>query len=264
MAHSVRRIVATLVLLGLTVVILASLGTWQLRRAQERQSIAERIQVGRAQPPLLLTPSISPAELAPWRPAQATGRWLSQYSVLLDNRNQDGRPGYWLATPLALDADPRRAVLVLRGWLPRALGGASEMASGPLAAPVLPDTPEGAVSVTGELSPHVPRLFELWSLGATPQGQLPSALPLADGTVPQVQNLDLEQFSVATGLNLMPVVLMQTRGGDTLVRDWPQPSTDDDQNRGYALQWFAFAAIAAGAWLVLAWRSLRGRPRRQA
>jgi cytochrome oxidase assembly protein ShyY1 len=32
---------------------------------------------------------------------------------------------------------------------------------------------------------------------------------------------------------------------------------DSDKNHGYALQWFGFAAIAAGAWLVIAWRALR-------
>ena len=250
MAHSVRRIVTALVLLGVAVAILASLGAWQLRRADERRAIQAAIEAGRAQPPLALRPTTPSAELTAWRPAQATGEWLNQYSVLLDNRNQAGKPGYWLATPLLLDAASRHAVLVLRGWLPRTLPGQR---------PQLPDTSAGAQSVVGELTDRVPRLFEVWSLGGESQGQLPTTLPMADGSVPQVQNLALIAYAQSTGLRLLPTVLMQTRGEDTLVRDWPQPSVDYNQNQGYALQWFSFAAIAAVAWLVVAWRALRRR-----
>ena len=35
-------------------------------------------------------------------------QWLPQFSVLLDNRNLDGKPGYWLATPLLLDGGRAR------------------------------------------------------------------------------------------------------------------------------------------------------------
>ena len=251
MTHSVRRILVTLVLLGVAVALFVSLGSWQLRRADERRAIAAHIEAGRTLPPLELSSTTPPGQLTAWRPAKATGQWLNQYSVLLDNRNQDGKPGYWLATPLLLDPANQQAVLVLRGWLPRVLTGPSS--------PPLPETPTGTLSVIGELSPHVPRLFELWSFGGAAQGQLPARLPMADGTVPPIQNLDLTAYAQATGLSLLPTVLMQTRGADTLVRDWPQPSVDYNQNQGYALQWFSFAAIAAGAWLVLAWRHLRRR-----
>ena len=294
MAHSVRRIVVTLMLLGVAVAVLAALGAWQLRRAEERRAIAAHIEAGRRLPPLELAPTTSPDQLTAWRPALATGEWLTQYTVLLDNRNQDGKPGYWLAMPLRLGATGQDAVLVLRGWLPRALpgrmtgsGNAAADVSNPSAAsastgassdrqdsqgaalsavpvaaaamPSLPETPAGIVSVTGELSSHVPRLFELWSFGDTSQGQLPTSFPAPNGVVPQVQNLELTDYAQATGLRLLPAVLMQTRGADTLVRDWPQPSVDYHQNQGYALQWFSFAAIAAVAWLVVAWRHLRRR-----
>ena len=131
--HSTRYTVAALLLLGIAVVILASLGQWQLRRADERRDILAAIEAGRNQAPLQLSPSTAPADMKPWRVAQASGTWLPEFSVLLDNRNHDGRPGYWLATPLLLDADKRTAVLVLRGWLPRVIQGQG--------APALPATP---------------------------------------------------------------------------------------------------------------------------
>ncbi|MGE8675824.1 MAG: SURF1 family protein [Achromobacter kerstersii] len=269
--HSTRYTVAALLLLGIAVVILASLGQWQLRRSDERRAILAAIEAGRKQAPVQLTPATPSDSLVPWRVAQATGTWLPQFSVLLDNRNHDGRPGYWLATPLLLDSASRQAVLVLRGWLPRVIQGQGE--------PVLPATPEGPQTVTGELSERVPRMFELWSLGGQDQSALP-ALPAADGKTPQVQNLPLDTYARATGLNLLPVVLSQTSlpsdasqpsqpnqpsqtsqtsqpgqtspaSADGLIRDWPEPPVDFQKNTSYAVQWFAFASIAAIAWLVV-------------
>ncbi len=253
--HSTRYTVAALLLLGVAVVILASLGQWQLRRGDERRAILAAIEAGRKQAPLPLTPATDPGEMTAWRAAQATGVWLPQFSVLLDNRNHDGKPGYWLATPLLLDADAHRAVLVLRGWLPRVMRSQGQ---GP-AQPPLPATPADEQTVKGELSPRVPRLFELWSLGAADQSALPAALPVAGGVLPQVQNLPLDAYAKATGLTLLPTVLSQSEGGadDGLVRDWPQPSVDFQQNTSYAVQWFAFAGIAAIAWLVVLGGAIR-------
>ncbi|MPT38958.1 MAG: SURF1 family protein, partial [Achromobacter sp.] len=224
---------------------LVSLGQWQLRRSDERRAILAAIEAGRKQAPLMLTPATPSSDMTAWRVAQASGAWLPQFSVLLDNRNHDGRPGYWLATPLLLDASSRQAVVVLRGWLPRVIQGE----------PRLPATPEGVQAVTGELSDRVPPMFELWSLGGQGQSALPDALPVAGGNVPQVQNLPLADYARATGLHLLPVVLSQTGqdagAADGLVRDWPQPSVDFQKNTSYAVQWFAFGLIAAIAWLVV-------------
>ena len=47
-----------------------------------------------------------------------------------------------------------------------------------------------------------------------------------------------------------------------LHREWPGPSLDSDQNRGYALQWFSFCAIAAVAALFVLYGMIRGGTRR--
>lgn len=243
--HSTRYTVAALLLLGIAVVILTSLGQWQLRRADERRAILAAIEAGRKQAPLALSPTTAPGDLKPWRVAQATGTWLPQFSVLLDNRNYEGRPGYWLATPLLLDGPSRSAVLVLRGWLPRVIQGQGE--------PTLPATPQGDQTIKGELSERVPRMFEIWSLGNSDTSALPASLPVAGGTVPQVQNLPLDAYAKATGLTLLPTVVSQfgTGENDTLVHDWPEPSVDFQKNTFYAVQWFSFALFAAIAWLVV-------------
>ena len=251
---SFRRTLAALILLAVAVGILASLGCWQLRRADERQAIHQAIESGRAMPPVELVADTPVEVMQPWRAARAQGVWRNDLTVLLDNRNLDGRPGLWVATPLQREGAD--AVLVLRGWLPRPLGQA-ELA--------VPDGAAGAQQIVGELASRVPRLFELPTFGKGSAAALPAQWPSQQVPIPRVQNLDLAEFAKATGLALMPMVLMQTEPSagddDGLVRVWPQPSVDADQNIGYALQWFGFAAIAAIAWLVVAvraWRRRRG------
>jgi len=193
------------------------------------------------------------------RTTRARGRWRNDLTVLIENRNLHGRPGFWVATPL--QQEDGAAVLVLRGWLARSLN----------AEPDIPAGAPGEQHVTGELASHVPRLYELPNLRLAPDAtsSLPRDWPAAttdpatNPAIPRVQNLPLATLANATGLRLIPAVLMQTAptgdGDDTLIRDWPEPSTDADKNIGYALQWFAFAAIAATAWGVMLLRLLRRR-----
>lgn len=284
-ALNTRTIFAGLLLVAVAAACVA-LGFWQLDRAAERRRIAQNIEQGRSASTLNLNARVlEPQLIKNWTPAQVEGTWRDDLSVLLDNRNLEGRPGLWLATPLVL-ADGR-AVLVLRGWFARPLGAQP--------APIIATSSEMQV-IQGELVQRVPKLFELWSSnkasrltfansptdsrsvtpstvsrGAalsvdTPQattsldGRTTTSPKLETGTLPRVQNLSLAELSEQSGLNLLPVVLMQTsRANDGLIRVWPEPSVDADKNLGYATQWFGFAAICLFALLVFAWR-LKRRP----
>lgn len=270
-----------IVLAGLLLVAVAAgciaLGLWQLDRAVERRGVALSIEQGRAANALNLNATVlEPLSLKNWTPAKAEGYWRDDLSVLLDNRNLEGRPGLWLATPLVLADD--RAVLVLRGWFARPLGAQT--------APLIASTHEPQ-TIQGELAQQVPRLFELWTSNkasrlsftpspnhprsATTPADLSNEKPSADiraakmptvntETLPRLQNLTLAELSEQSGLNLLPVVLMQTSmANDGLIRVWPEPSVDADKNLGYATQWFGFAAICFIALLVFAWRIKRRR-----
>lgn len=237
-------------LLATLTVVFLSLGQWQLGRAELRREMATSIAAGRGSPPVTLS-GLEQTGLADWRPAIATGRWLSQWSVLLDNRNLDGKPGLWLATPLELTDGT--AVLVLRGWLPRPIGQYNAL-------PVLTD-PTSPVRVQGELFGRVPALYALGresDLSFSGRKAPTEAAKVNLNQVPRRQNLSLEELSKSSGLKLLPVVLMQTSVDSlSLDRRWPGPSIDADKNTGYAMQWFGFAAIALGATGALLWRLLR-------
>ncbi len=257
-SHSKLLNLTATILLAATAITCVSLGRWQLSRAEERKHIAALIEQGRLGLPVDLNARPTAEQLQPWRPAQVQGVWQPQYSLLLDNRNLEGKPGLWLATPLLL-ADGS-AVLILRGWFARPLG--EKKAPGV-------STPSGLQKVSGELSLRVPRLFELWGARNETGSNLPVAWPGTYsanqsssqsedlGSLPRLQNIDLEELSKKLGIKFLPaVVLQKDEQQDGLKRVWPEPSVDADKNYGYALQWFGFAAIAVIAWLGFAWRVL--------
>lgn len=241
----------------------ASLGRWQLSRADQKRAIVQGIAAARQQPPLALSPAATADELIEWRDAWARGAWQPGLTVFLDNRNHDGRPGFWVVTPLCLSSpdapiepdasavDCDRAVAVLRGWVPRPAPGQP--------APVLQDIPRYQ-DVQGRLLTHLPRLFELTPLMP---GSASAPAPLSwDAGAPVLQNLALADYAAASGLDFLPTVLEQSNDtGDGLLREWAGPPVDVDKHRGYALQWFSFAAIALIALGVILVKVLR-RPRR--
>jgi cytochrome oxidase assembly protein ShyY1 len=231
-------------------------GRWQLSRADEKRELVLRIERGREMPPVMLAPALPPGDLAEWRRAVARGHWLAAFTVLIENRNHQGQPGFWVLTPLQFDAParPGEVVAVLRGWMPRPLGAA------PGTAPATVRSPDGDQQIQGELIGHVPRLLELGSLTGAVPVSLASRFGAADGP-PRVQNIDVGALATATGLNVLPMVLQQTGDADDgLVRDWAPPPNNIDTHLGYAMQWFSFAAIAAialGVLLVRRFRSIR-------
>src|SRR3546814_606571 len=162
--HTIYRTLLALFLLGVVVIVCVSLGNWQLDRAAQRIAIKQEIETGRNSPPLHITASTPPQTLTPWRPASAEGVWRHELTVLLENRNYQGRPGYWVATPMVLDPASNTAVLVLRGWLPRPASMEQPL-------PAIP-APNARQTINGELLARVPRLFELSSAA-----QLPETLP---------------------------------------------------------------------------------------
>lgn len=246
------------VLLTILTLTFIGMGRWQLSRADERRAVAQQIEQGRRAEPKVLNSQNAGHGFKPWQAATASGQWLPQYSVLLDNRSQEGKPGLWLVMPLRLDDG---AVLpVVRGWLPRPLG--SEPVS--LHFHALNENQR----VVGEIADHIPRLYELQEDGevrfVAPTEQSNGTWAIDVRSMPWRQNLSHDQLSVAIGEPVLPVVLMQTGEDDgvtfqgmPLVRQWPEPSIDADKNIGYAMQWFLFATIAFGALVALLWRLLR-------
>jgi surfeit locus 1 family protein len=203
-----------------------SLGQWQLRRAAEKEAIEQRINQREKAPPLRLEgggAGASDADALEFRQVTVRGEFLPDWTIYLDNRPYQGKPGFHVITPLKI-AGSGRHILVARGWIARDVADRSRI-------PAIA-TPAGIVDVSGSVRRHAGRLLQL--------GQ---PAPLKPGAI--VQNLDAAQLAQASGLDIEPFIVEQTsQASDGLVRDWPRPSLGIDRHLGYAFQWFALAATA--------------------
>lgn len=199
-----------------------TIGNFQRNRAEQKQMAFDRIESARHNAPIQVGASPVDATLLDQHPAVARGRWLADKSILVDNKVHNGIAGYHVITPLRIEGTGI-CILVNRGWVaaPRLR---SEL---PVPPPVAITTVE--VKGIGRL-PHV-KAFEL-------------APEIAEGIV--WQNLTLERFRAWSGLELQPVVLLQTdAAGDGLVRDWLPVESGALKHWGFALLWYLAAAAAA-------------------
>lgn len=215
-------------LLTLAAVALFSvLGAWQLGRAAEKRALAADFAGG--------GPALEWRQLPPDAPryqrVTLRGRYDPERQFLLDNMAHESVAGLQVLTPLVLEDGS--AVLVNRGWLPwgRSRG-------------TLPD-----VAVDGGQRTVVGRIDDL------PRPGIWLEAPPATGWPRLVQYPRMEELAAAIGRELAPrQVLLDPAVPDGFVREWAVPGTPADRHLGYAVQWFAFAAVAVTLWLVLSFR----------
>jgi len=226
------------------VAITARLGVWQLSRAAEKIALQTALDTRGHLAPLgnaELAREPGQAEAQHYRPTIVRGQWVAGHTVFLENRQMNGRPGFFVVTPLRLEGRSD-SVLVQRGWAPRDMRDRT----------LLPriDEPSGPIEVHGLIAPPPSRLFEFSTAQA--------------GTIRQ--NLDLAAFSAEIHLPLAPVSVQQNdsaaTAGDALLRQWPHPAVDVHKHYGYAFQWFAMSALMAG--LYVWFQLVRPRLRRLA
>jgi surfeit locus 1 family protein len=218
--------VAALLMTALTF----SLGQWQLSRAAQKQAMQTSLDQKKALPALtpadlLATRGGSIERLETDRLIALSGRWQSTQTVYLDNRPMNGKPGFWVMTPLLLTGT-QQSVLVQRGWIPRNFQDRSALA------PI--ETKEQTVILLGRMAPAPAKLY---------------AFKGADTGLIR-QNLDIAAFEVETGLSLLSALVIQTDpASDGLQRDWAAPNTGVDKHYGYAFQWFGLCALVLGLYV---------------
>lgn len=215
------------------------LGQWQTRRGDEKQAIQTRMSERATAPAIILDGAanrLDPAQ-GEYRQVRLRGQFLPDWTVYLDNRPYQGRPGLYVLTPFKI-AGTNSAVIIERGWIPRDLNDRSKL-------PVLP-TSQGELEIAGVLR-----------LGAGHLLQLGSPEPIRSGAM--LQNLDIAAFAKVSGISLLPFVIEQRvdlhNSRDGLVRDWPSASLGIERHRGYAIQWYALALMAIIFFVVTGFRS---------
>jgi surfeit locus 1 family protein len=229
------RLVPTLLIL-LVMAVTIRLGFWQRDRAHQKEVLQAQIERYESALPQAVGAAPLPLGTIEFHRVRATGTFMPNLVVYLDNRPYNDQPGFYVVMPFKLQGGGY--VLVNRGWLPR------NMADRTTIAPY--DTPAGPVTVEGIARADASRAFELGAGGSAPHQKIR-------------QNLGVASYAAETGLPLQPFVIQQTgfapAVADGLVRDWPAPTTDVERNYGYMLQWWGMAAAALGFGLYAARRS---------
>ena len=200
-----------------------ALGAWQMSRAAQKLALHASIEQRQAMPPVSqrdLLASRNGADLL-HRIVVLRGTWVGQRTVFLDNRQMQGKVGFFVVTPLRLEGTDA-AVLVERGWVQRNFMEREKL-------PAI-STSAGVVELRGRLAPPPAKLYDF--AGAAPG--------------PIRQNLDLAQFRAETGLPLLDFAVQQIGGpSEGLLRDWPEPASGVETNYGYAAQWWALSMLIA-------------------
>lgn len=223
-----------------------ALGVWQLGRLQARRAHNAVIAARLDAPPAAVTPDLFAGDLAEfdYRPAEARGTFDAGQEIVWRNQAHNGAPGVHVLTPLRLAGHPA-AVLVDRGWIPYTQAEPEARSAYP--------APAGEVVITGVLRLPARRTMDF----------LP-ADPVLGPDRPRVDAwfwLDVEQIQAQVPYPLLPLVLVQTSGASAGQLPLLDFSVDlsDGPHLSYAIQWFAFAAIALFGPLLY-WRHSRRQP----
>lgn len=216
--------------------VFSGFGLWQLRRLHERQARnAAVLEAQRGTPrPIGSLPRDSSAR---YRPAVVVGRFDYAHELVLAGRTHQGSPGVELLTPVRIPGSDT-AVLVDRGWVYSADAGTVDRMQ----------WREGdSARVTGYLEAYAP------DAGTTRSAIDPRL----------VRRVSLAEVAGRLPYPLAPWYLVQT--GDTADAWHPArraiPALDDGPHRGYAVQWFSFAAIAIVGAVFVVLRERQGARR---
>jgi surfeit locus 1 family protein len=218
-------------------VLTLNLGFWQLNRAREKQTYQDLIvQQGQlsALDATALSNNMGNMTTVLHRQVSLTGRWLNQHTLYLDNRQMNGKPGFFVITPFEFETTPSsetRTILVQRGWVARNFMDRAR----------LPDihTEPGRVSIVGRIALAPSKLYEF---NGDEIGKIRQNVNIAG--LEKEFNLKLLDFSV-----LQIDSEKASANKDGLLRQWLQPNLGIEKHHGYMFQWWALSALIAGLYL---------------
>ncbi|MBV6522277.1 MAG: hypothetical protein MNPFHGCM_02423 [Gemmatimonadaceae bacterium] len=211
------------------------LGFWQLARLGERRARNAVVEARIAAAPASFD-SLPRDSSARYRRTRIPGRFDYDNEFALTGRPRGGSPGVYLLTPL-LVANTDTAVLVVRGWVYAADSKSVDL-----------DQWREADSTT------IDGFADMFTLAAGPV----SVVDFPRG----IRVADYDSLGTRLPYPIDPIMVVET-GDSTQAANRPArltlPALGDGPHKSYALQWFAFAAIA---WVGIA--AVVRRPKRTA
>jgi cytochrome oxidase assembly protein ShyY1 len=210
-----------------------ALGFWQLDRLGQRHArnrlIAANLSSAPLPPERFLAVGRDLTSAEQWQRVRARGVYDTSHQLLVRNRPFEGENGYYVVTPL-VTADGA-AVLVNRGWVP--VGATARTL------PDVPAPPTGTVTLVGRM-----RRSEGPAGGAAPPPG-------------QVRRIDVSGIA-----KTMPYpvyggyaeLVSQRPAPRRTPEALPPPEPSEGPHLAYAVQWYMFAGLALGGYVVLARR----------
>jgi surfeit locus 1 family protein len=233
--------ILTTLLVVIAAGVMVRLGIWQLDRLEQRRALNARVSEQLDAPPLDLNSAIMEygeniSELGlegmEYREITVKGEYDFSQEVFLRNQAYDGQIGVHLLTPLIISGSDK-VVLVDRGWIPQ--GDAKATALEKYQEP-------GEVRIDGMIRASRTRP----ELGRQTDPAFVSEEPLDSFFVANIDRIEQEMT-----YSLLPVYILQN---PNLGESGLPARTDlnitltEGSHLGYALQWFAFAAILVGGY----------------
>jgi surfeit locus 1 family protein len=210
----------------------ASLGSWQLERADGSRATRAQFSSAAAGDSLEALPDVLEEPLR-FRRIEVDGEYVEAPQFLLDNMLHDGVAGYHVLTALRLGGR-RERLLVNRGWVP---AGDRRM---------LPNVGVDLKSqrVTGRLE-RLPRPGLRLAEPDAGADEARAAVVVQYPTAPELAR--------RLGEPVLDYQLLLDAGEPQgYVRDWRVPGTAPERHLAYAGQWLALAAGALAAAIVMA------------
>jgi len=210
---------------------LASLGFWQLDRADQKREIDNGVKDAQAKSPLNLNQfkgNYFSKEI--YRTASITGQYDNQHQFLLDNRTHQGKAGYHVLTPFLIDGT-NKTIIINRGWI--GYQGTRDN---------IPDISidENTRNIMGVMKQQG-RAIVLndgsdTNIGYEKQQQLRNSK--------LIQSVQLPVLAKQLDSDLLPIIIELEKTDKTgFIREWQPYYGSIDKHHAYALQWFAMAGI---------------------
>jgi surfeit locus 1 family protein len=212
---------------------LASLGLWQLDRADQKREIDNGVIQAQAMEALdLNTFIIGKSEINEaifskdfYRSATLSGHYDSDHQYLLDNRTYKGKAGFHVLTPFLLDKT-NQSILINRGWI--TYQGTRDN---------IPDISitKNTINIKGVLKKQG-RAIVLNSISDRDSNEI---------SYPRlIQSIQLSKLAKELNVTLLPIIIELDKTDETgFIREWQPYYGSIDKHNAYALQWFAFAGI---------------------
>ena len=214
------RFLIPAVLIVATIAFLASLGLWQLDRANEKRAIEASIQKANTGTIELISDENRLLEKEYYQ-VRLKGQYLSNKQFIYDNQIIDQVSGYYVLTPFKLE-NQSGTVVINRGFIPWN-GDREKLAD------ILIDKTKSEIKV--QISKPIKRI-EL----------KPSEISNNFPTL--IQAVDLVKMSEIAGVNFSSMVgLLDASMDHGFVRKWEPYTGSIEKHIGYAVQWFLMAIV---------------------